>query len=54
MAKIRIYQVDAFTDKLFLGNPAAVCILDTWISDKLTEEYSTTLEKCIGTKPVEL
>ncbi|MBS4023266.1 MAG: PhzF family phenazine biosynthesis protein [Dethiobacter sp.] len=24
---LSIYQVDAFTDKPFLGNPAAVCIL---------------------------
>ncbi len=24
----RIYQVDAFTDKPFAGNPAAICILD--------------------------
>jgi PhzF family phenazine biosynthesis protein len=31
--KIPIYQVDAFTSKVFLGNPAAVCILDTWIDD---------------------
>lgn len=29
--KIKIFQVDAFTDKLFAGNPAAVCILDEWI-----------------------
>ncbi len=25
---IRIYQVDAFTDELYRGNPAAVCLLD--------------------------
>ena len=37
MQKIKIYQVDAFTDKLFSGNPAAVCILDKWISDKLMQ-----------------
>jgi PhzF family phenazine biosynthesis protein len=34
MKKTKIYQVDAFTDKLFSGNPAAVCLLDTWISDE--------------------
>jgi PhzF family phenazine biosynthesis protein len=28
--KIPIYQVDAFTDRLFGGNPAAVCPLDEW------------------------
>ncbi|HUI29646.1 MAG TPA: PhzF family phenazine biosynthesis protein [Candidatus Acidoferrales bacterium] len=31
--KIPIYQVDAFTDEKFHGNPAAVCILQEWISD---------------------
>ncbi len=34
---IKIYQVDAFTDKLFSGNPAAVCILDKWLSDDLMQ-----------------
>ncbi|WP_333648615.1 PhzF family phenazine biosynthesis protein [Lacrimispora sp.] len=29
------YVVDAFTDKVFGGNPAAICILDTWISNEL-------------------
>lgn len=29
------YIVDAFTDKVFHGNPAAICILDQWISDEL-------------------
>ncbi len=29
------YIVDAFTDKIFSGNPAAVCILKDWISDNL-------------------
>ncbi len=28
---IEIYQVDAFTDKLFAGNPAAVCPLSEWL-----------------------
>jgi PhzF family phenazine biosynthesis protein len=29
MAKsVRMYQVDAFTSKLFGGNPAAVCVLE--------------------------
>ncbi len=31
--KIPIFQVDAFTSKVFSGNPAAVCLLDEWISD---------------------
>lgn len=37
MKKIKIYQVDAFADKLFSGNPAAVCILEDWISDELMQ-----------------
>ena len=28
MKEIQIFQVDAFTDTLFSGNPAAVCLLD--------------------------
>jgi predicted PhzF superfamily epimerase YddE/YHI9 len=28
-----IYQVDAFTDKLFGGNPAAICPLPSWLPD---------------------
>ena len=31
---MEIYQVDAFTDHVFGGNPAAVCPLDSWISDE--------------------
>lgn len=30
---MRMYQVDAFTDRLFAGNPAAVLVLDDWLSD---------------------
>lgn len=29
------YIVDAFTDKVFGGNPAAVCVMDSWPSDSL-------------------
>lgn len=29
MGPLKIYQVDAFTDKPFAGNPAAVCVLDS-------------------------
>ncbi len=32
--EIKIYQVDAFTNKLFSGNPAAVCPLEAWLPDK--------------------
>jgi PhzF family phenazine biosynthesis protein len=32
--KIPLYQVDAFTGRLFGGNPAAVCPLDSWLDDE--------------------
>jgi PhzF family phenazine biosynthesis protein len=31
--QVPIYQVDAFSSRLFGGNPAAVCPLDTWLPD---------------------
>ena len=31
--RLPIYQVDAFTDKLFGGNPAAVCPLERFLPD---------------------
>jgi len=31
MPKLPIYQVDAFTDRVFGGNPAAVCPLEEWL-----------------------
>lgn len=38
--EIEIYQVDAFTDNIFGGNPAAVCPLDSWISEKLMQQIA--------------
>ncbi len=32
---IDLYQVDAFADRPFAGNPAAVCPLDAWLPDDL-------------------
>lgn len=29
------YTIDAFTDAVFKGNPAAVCLLDEWLDDKV-------------------
>ncbi|WP_350304430.1 PhzF family phenazine biosynthesis protein [Photorhabdus viridis] len=34
MTSLPIYQVDAFTDRQFSGNPAAVVILDNWLPDE--------------------
>jgi PhzF family phenazine biosynthesis protein len=36
--KTTIYQIDAFTSKLFGGNPAAICPLDQWLSDDLMQK----------------
>jgi predicted PhzF superfamily epimerase YddE/YHI9 len=33
--KIRIFQVDAFMERLFHGDPAAACPLDQWLPDEL-------------------
>jgi predicted PhzF superfamily epimerase YddE/YHI9 len=35
--KIRQFQVDAFTTRIFGGNPAAVCPLDAWLEDDLLQ-----------------
>jgi PhzF family phenazine biosynthesis protein len=33
--KLELYQIDAFTDKLFGGNPACVVPLESWLPDEL-------------------
>jgi PhzF family phenazine biosynthesis protein len=38
--KIPLYQVDAFTDELFHGNPAAICFLDEWLDDILMQKIA--------------
>jgi PhzF family phenazine biosynthesis protein len=38
--KQKIYQVDAFTTKLFGGNPAAVCPLASWLSDETMQNIA--------------
>ena len=35
--KLTLYQIDAFTNKLFGGNPAAVIPLDKWIDEELMQ-----------------
>lgn len=32
--ELRLFQVDAFADRLFSGNPAAVCPLDSWLPER--------------------
>jgi len=38
--QLPIYQVDAFTDKLFGGNPAAVIPLKSWLADDLMQRIA--------------
>ncbi|GAC1446842.1 MAG: PhzF family phenazine biosynthesis protein [Pyrinomonadaceae bacterium] len=37
---IPLYQVDAFTDKVFAGNPAAVCPLENWLPDDVLQNIA--------------
>src|SRR5947207_4112025 len=32
--KLPLYQIDAFTSRMFGGNPAAVVLLDAWLPDE--------------------
>ena len=38
--KIDIYQIDAFANRAFEGNPAAVCPLDSWLPDELMQSIA--------------
>lgn len=37
MTQIPLYQVDVFAERLFTGNPAAVCPLETWLPDAVMQ-----------------
>lgn len=37
---MKIYQVDAFSRALFQGNPAAVMIVDEWLTDELMQNIA--------------
>jgi PhzF family phenazine biosynthesis protein len=38
--KVPIFQVDAFTDRIFGGNPAAVCPLEEWLDEKTMQRLA--------------
>jgi PhzF family phenazine biosynthesis protein len=38
--KIQLFQVDAFTDRLFGGNPAAVCPLQKWLPAETMQQIA--------------
>jgi len=41
--ELRYFVVDAFTDRAFAGNPAAVVPLDRWLSDALMQSIAAEL-----------
>jgi PhzF family phenazine biosynthesis protein len=38
--RLKLYQVDAFTDKVFSGNPAGVCPLETWLPEDTMQKIA--------------
>lgn len=38
--EIPIYQIDAFASELFHGNPAAVCLLSSWLPDEIMQSVA--------------
>jgi PhzF family phenazine biosynthesis protein len=40
MEKLTLYQIDAFAEKVFTGNPAAVVVLRKWLSDETMQQIA--------------
>jgi PhzF family phenazine biosynthesis protein len=40
MMRLPLYQVDAFTGRVFAGNPAAVCPLERWLEDAVMQSIA--------------
>ncbi|MEO0988174.1 MAG: PhzF family phenazine biosynthesis protein [Cyanobacteria bacterium J06639_14] len=38
--KLPIFQVDAFANQVFKGNPAAVCLLEHWLPDAVMQQIA--------------
>src|ERR1044071_8594279 len=38
--ELPFYHIDAFTQKLFAGNPAAVCPLENWLPDDVMQKLA--------------
>ena len=39
--KLRLFQIDAFASRVFAGNPAAVCPLESWLDDATLQAVAT-------------
>ena len=37
---LEMYQVDAFSDRIFGGNPAAVLVLEVWLPDSIMQSIA--------------
>lgn len=40
---IKLFQVDSFTDELFKGNPAGVCVMAEDISDAMKQNIASEM-----------
>lgn len=38
--KLTLFQIDAFTDQLFAGNPAAICPLEEWLAEDTMQKIT--------------
>ncbi|TAI47440.1 PhzF family phenazine biosynthesis protein [Flagellimonas allohymeniacidonis] len=38
--KQKLYQIDAFASEVFTGNPAAVCVMDSWLKDETMQKIA--------------
>ena len=38
--QLPLYQIDAFADKPFAGNPAAICPLESWLPDEVMQSIA--------------
>lgn len=52
---IPIYQIDAFAEKVFKGNPAAVCPLENWLPDDILQSIASenNLSETAYTVPIQ-
>src|SRR4051812_8768886 len=39
--EVKMYQIDAFADRVFEGNPAAICLLNDWLSESTMQAIAT-------------
>lgn len=38
--ELPVYHIDTFTDKIFSGNPASVCLLSEWLPDEVMQSIA--------------